>query len=54
MSAVYGVWQESNVVSIALFFSLHHPNHSPGKPECVKPRVRAEPGEPQALTSGFL
>ena len=40
--------------SASLSFLLHHPNHSPGKPECVKPRVRAEPGEPQALTSGFL
>ena len=40
--------------SASLSFLLHHPNHSPGKPKCVKPRIRAEPGEPQALTSGFL
>ena len=40
--------------SASLSFLLHHPNHSPGKPKCVKPRVRAEPGEPQALISDFL
>ena len=40
--------------SASLSFLLHHSNHSPGKPECAKPRVRAEPGEPQALISDFL
>lgn len=40
--------------SASLSFLLRHPNHSPGKPKCAKPRVRAEPGEPQALISDFL
>lgn len=48
MSAVYGARQESDVVGIALFFRCTIPI-TPGKPECVKPRARAEPGEPQAL-----
>ena len=38
----------------SLSFLLQHPHHSPGKPECVKPRARAEPGEPSGSNSGFL
>lgn len=40
--------------SVSLSFLLHNPNHSPGKPKYAKPRIRAEPGEPQAQISDFL
>ena len=56
MSAVYGVGGESDATDIALsFFCCVAPSRItlPGKPQSEKPRVRAEPGEPKAL-SGIL
>ena len=52
MSAVYGVGVESDATDIALFLYCVAPSRITlhGKPQSDKPRVRAEPGEPKALT----
>jgi hypothetical protein len=52
MSAAYGVGGESDATDIALFLYCAALSRItlPGKPQSDKPRVRAEPGEPKALT----
>lgn len=55
MSAAYGFGGESDATNIALFFNCAAPSRItlPGKPQSEKPRVRAEPGEPKALSDIF-
>ena len=52
MSAVYGAGGESDAIDIALFLYCIALSRItlPGKPKGDKPQVRAEPGEPKALT----